>query len=268
MAVRSPVAMSISSMSRSSGTGRICGNPSRRAIPRERIWTYIGYGPFADHAAFLAWLKEPAGPRPVVLRLRAADTGKAAGMASFMRMTPERGDRDRPYLDVAGSAEDARGDGGDLPDDAPCFRRTWAAGGSNGNAMPQCAVARRRQALRLHLRGRFSASISSSRAATATRPGFRSSTRNGRRSTRVPGLAEGRQFRRARRQKQSVAGVRKPGGIIARADAPPRFERIQTCRSTGDGEGASPSLRASRSRSETCRASRANSMPSCTGSSN
>jgi RimJ/RimL family protein N-acetyltransferase len=60
--------------------------------PEGRIWTYMGYGPFADRAAFLAWLKDrQASSDPLFYALVPHRTGKAAGMASFMRMTPEHG---------------------------------------------------------------------------------------------------------------------------------------------------------------------------------
>ena len=57
-----------------------------------RVWTYLGYGPFADEAAFRQWLancETSADPRFYAIVPRAA--GKAAGMASLMRITPEHG---------------------------------------------------------------------------------------------------------------------------------------------------------------------------------
>jgi RimJ/RimL family protein N-acetyltransferase len=60
--------------------------------PEGRIWTYLGYGPFADRPAFLAWLKErQASSDPLFYAIVPHHTGKASGMASFMRMTPEHG---------------------------------------------------------------------------------------------------------------------------------------------------------------------------------
>jgi RimJ/RimL family protein N-acetyltransferase len=60
--------------------------------PEGRIWTYLGYGPFRDEASFLAWLKErQASVDPLFYALVPHVTGKASGMASFMRMVPEFG---------------------------------------------------------------------------------------------------------------------------------------------------------------------------------
>ena len=53
-------------------------------------WTYLSFGPWADRAAFDAWLRPLAGsqdPFPFVLRDKAS--GKAAGMASYMRIEPQ-----------------------------------------------------------------------------------------------------------------------------------------------------------------------------------
>jgi RimJ/RimL family protein N-acetyltransferase len=60
--------------------------------PEGRIWTYLGYGPFTDRAAFLAWLTErQASSDPLFYAIVPRRTGKASGMASFMRMTPDHG---------------------------------------------------------------------------------------------------------------------------------------------------------------------------------
>ena len=60
--------------------------------PEGGIWTYMGYGPFTDRAAFLAWLAErQASADPLFYALVPHRTGKAAGMASFMRMRRSTG---------------------------------------------------------------------------------------------------------------------------------------------------------------------------------
>ena len=60
--------------------------------PEGAIWTYMGYGPFADRDAFLAWLgNQQASEDPLFFALIPTETGRAAGMASFMRMAPEHG---------------------------------------------------------------------------------------------------------------------------------------------------------------------------------
>jgi RimJ/RimL family protein N-acetyltransferase len=56
------------------------------------LWDYLPYGPFADEAAFLAWLhvqETSADPRFYAV-VDGAD-GRAGGLVSFMRMAPEHG---------------------------------------------------------------------------------------------------------------------------------------------------------------------------------
>jgi RimJ/RimL family protein N-acetyltransferase len=58
--------------------------------PGGRLWTYMAYGPFLSYELFRSWLEERAAsrdPRFYAIVPRAA--GKASGMASLMRITPE-----------------------------------------------------------------------------------------------------------------------------------------------------------------------------------
>ena len=56
------------------------------------IWTYLPYGPFADEADFRTWLAAcAASVDPLFFAIIDRATGRAQGMASFMRMTPEHG---------------------------------------------------------------------------------------------------------------------------------------------------------------------------------
>jgi RimJ/RimL family protein N-acetyltransferase len=56
------------------------------------IWTYLPYGPFADTADFRTWLGAcAASVDPLFYAIIDRATGRATGMASFMRMTPEHG---------------------------------------------------------------------------------------------------------------------------------------------------------------------------------
>ena len=56
------------------------------------IWTYLGYGPFADAAAFRGWLSERAAQSdPLFFAIIDKATGRAAGMASYLRITPGDG---------------------------------------------------------------------------------------------------------------------------------------------------------------------------------
>jgi RimJ/RimL family protein N-acetyltransferase len=52
----------------------------------DQIWTYLGYGPFADREAFMDWLKDREASRdPWFQAFIRRDTGKASGMGAFMR---------------------------------------------------------------------------------------------------------------------------------------------------------------------------------------
>jgi RimJ/RimL family protein N-acetyltransferase len=60
--------------------------------PEGRIWTYMAYGPFAAYEAFRTWVEERAKSRdPYFYAIVPRATGRAAGMASLMRITPEHG---------------------------------------------------------------------------------------------------------------------------------------------------------------------------------
>ena len=57
---------------------------------RERLWFYLADGPFADQAAFAAWLeKRAASDDPLSFAIVDNATGEAAGHASYLRITPE-----------------------------------------------------------------------------------------------------------------------------------------------------------------------------------
>jgi RimJ/RimL family protein N-acetyltransferase len=56
------------------------------------IWTYLGYGPFADLAGFRAWLAERAQQSdPLFVTIVDRQSGRASGMASYLRITPADG---------------------------------------------------------------------------------------------------------------------------------------------------------------------------------
>ena len=58
--------------------------------PAGRLWTYMAYGPFLSYQTFRDWLEERAASRdPRFYAIVPRDTGKAAGMASLMRITPD-----------------------------------------------------------------------------------------------------------------------------------------------------------------------------------
>ena len=59
---------------------------------KDDVWTYMGYGPWAEFEAFEAWLKERETARdPWFYAFIRRDTGKACGMGAFMRCDAPNG---------------------------------------------------------------------------------------------------------------------------------------------------------------------------------
>jgi RimJ/RimL family protein N-acetyltransferase len=57
---------------------------------KERLWLYLGDGPFSDRASFRGFLdKRAASQDPLSFAIVAGGTGKAIGHATYMRITPE-----------------------------------------------------------------------------------------------------------------------------------------------------------------------------------
>ena len=57
---------------------------------KEAIWTYMGYGPFADRAAMQQWLDERAlTTDPLFFTVRDNQSGQPLGMVSYLNIVPE-----------------------------------------------------------------------------------------------------------------------------------------------------------------------------------
>jgi RimJ/RimL family protein N-acetyltransferase len=57
---------------------------------KERLWLYLGEGPFPDRASFRAYLENRAiSDDPLSFAIVSNVTGRAAGHASYMRISPE-----------------------------------------------------------------------------------------------------------------------------------------------------------------------------------
>jgi RimJ/RimL family protein N-acetyltransferase len=57
-----------------------------------RMWTYLAYGPFADHGAYHAWLAGAAeSDDPLFHAIVDARSGRALGVASYLRIEPAVG---------------------------------------------------------------------------------------------------------------------------------------------------------------------------------
>jgi RimJ/RimL family protein N-acetyltransferase len=54
----------------------------------DALWTYMGYGPFADEAAFLAWLEQRAGLADPFSYAVTDASGSAVGIATLMEIRP------------------------------------------------------------------------------------------------------------------------------------------------------------------------------------
>lgn len=58
----------------------------------DRLWDYMGYGPFPDPDAFKTWLRGcSAASDPVFHVIRDKNTGNASGMASYLNIRPHDG---------------------------------------------------------------------------------------------------------------------------------------------------------------------------------
>jgi RimJ/RimL family protein N-acetyltransferase len=59
---------------------------------RPDLWTYLGYGPFTTAAEYRRWAEGMESQRdPCFYAIRDLATGQAAGVAAFLRITPEHG---------------------------------------------------------------------------------------------------------------------------------------------------------------------------------
>ena len=86
-------------------TGRFCRleplDPNRHAAQlfdantleaEGKIWTYLPYGPFENFEGYLVWMNDHCrGIDPLFYTIVDNTTGKAVGVASYLRITPARG---------------------------------------------------------------------------------------------------------------------------------------------------------------------------------
>lgn len=65
-------------------------------------WAYLPYGPFDDFEAYLEWMEATCmGRDPLFFAIIDKGTGKAAGVASFMRIDPRAGSIEIGHLNFA-----------------------------------------------------------------------------------------------------------------------------------------------------------------------
>lgn len=73
-----------------------------RADADDRVWTYLPYGPFETVDALRAWVAEASVQRdPVFRAIVDAPTGRAIGVASYLRLQPEMGVIEVGHLNFA-----------------------------------------------------------------------------------------------------------------------------------------------------------------------
>jgi RimJ/RimL family protein N-acetyltransferase len=58
----------------------------------DRLWRFLGYGPFVDAADYARWVRAMAGGSdPMFFALRDLETGRCGGVAAWLRIAPEQG---------------------------------------------------------------------------------------------------------------------------------------------------------------------------------
>lgn len=65
---------------------------ANRLDPDDSSWTYLPYGPFADATSYQSWLAQNAkGDDPLFFAIIDLATGKAVGLAAYLRIEPAAG---------------------------------------------------------------------------------------------------------------------------------------------------------------------------------
>ena len=68
----------------------------------DAIWDYLPYGPFASAAGYHRWVRDvTAGQDPVFYAIQDRQTGHWAGIASYLRVTPEAGSIEIGHINFA-----------------------------------------------------------------------------------------------------------------------------------------------------------------------
>ncbi len=68
----------------------------------DAIWDYLPYGPFASEGEWLAWAEKAAARAdPFFYAIRDLGTGRASGVASYLRILPEAGSIEVGHINLA-----------------------------------------------------------------------------------------------------------------------------------------------------------------------
>lgn len=74
-----------------------------------RLWTYLPYGPFADEAAYRAWMEAACrGDDPLFHAVVDTDSGRALGVASYLRIAPAAGTIEVGHINLAPALQRTR----------------------------------------------------------------------------------------------------------------------------------------------------------------
>lgn len=88
----------------------------------DRIWDYLPYGPFDDLAGYRAWAVAVAGrDDPFFYALVDAATGRAGGVASYLRIDPNAGSIEVGHINLAPLMQKTR-----AATEAICLMMRWA----------------------------------------------------------------------------------------------------------------------------------------------
>jgi RimJ/RimL family protein N-acetyltransferase len=75
----------------------------------DAIWDYLPYGPFPDEAAWRAWAEGMAGlSDPFFYAIRDVATGRAGGVASWLRIMPESGSIEVGHINLSPALQGTR----------------------------------------------------------------------------------------------------------------------------------------------------------------
>jgi RimJ/RimL family protein N-acetyltransferase len=75
----------------------------------DRLWDFLGYGPFADATAYRAWAEGMAGlADPFFYTLVDRATGRPGGVASYLRTTPAHGTIEVGHICLAPALQGSR----------------------------------------------------------------------------------------------------------------------------------------------------------------
>ena len=148
-----------------------------------RMWSYMPYGPFDSAAGYRSWMEETClQDDPLFHAIIDNAMGKAAGLASYLRITPAAGAIEVDHIAYSLPLQRTR-----ASTEAMylmmqrVFDELWAIAAMNGNAMRSTPLRGMRLCVWASNSRVSSGRRRSTRAAIVTRPGFRSRTRSGRR---------------------------------------------------------------------------------------